>query len=574
VRRHLLATLALSLSLAPAANASTTTETIPLPAGAAAPSWAIPYPKSADVLLSDWSTNRIWRLPSTPFAGTGALGSPLAANGDGGAATAADLDSPAGLAFLRDGGLLVADTEHHKIRLIKEGVISTVAGTGNDAFGGDGGAATAAALSHPFSVAVLPDGKSFLIADTGNHRIRHVDGVTGVITTLAGSGADAEVDGALLAASFSAPQSIEIESDGKHVLVLDRVGRTVRRVHLNSAAKVETVAGPASGDTTPANPRDYDPPQGTFAHDGDDAETAGFSPMGIELLADDSFIVFDAGNDRVRRVKSGVVETIVGTGSRGNGADGLAATATDLFAPSQGFVDEQGRLVFIDAGNSKLRRVIGLQLPSAVNDPKPKVEPLPPVAEPRSEPLVELPLAPVPAPVMGKTVGVAPGKGVVRIRRAGSRSFVTLAAGASLPVGSIVDTRKGSVTLSSSAGAGKVQAAAFSAGMFEVRQQKGSAITDLHLRGPLAGCPKRGGHLTARAAARKRPARRLWGDGKGRFRTHGSSAVATVRGTKWLTEDTCKGTLVKVARGIVDVTAVRGGKTVKVKAGHQRFVVR
>ena len=570
MRRQVLLASLLTLAVTPAAaSAATITESVPLPGGVTEPSFAVPYPGSSDVLVADWATDKIWRLPSTPFAGNGNEVGPL---GDGGAPLSASLASPSAMAFRRDGGLLVADTDHHRIRLIKGGVVTTVAGSGEDDDGGDGGPATDADLLHPTGVAVLPDGESFLIADSANHRIRRVDGDTGVIQTIAGNGTDAEVDGPPLAASFSFPQALAVSANGKKLYVVDRVGRTLRKIHLDSNGDVATLAGPASGDTTPANPWDHVPPTGTFAHD-DSALTAGFSPMGLLVLADDSFIVFDAGNDRVRRIKNGDVETIVGTGVRGDGPDGLDALATDLNSPVGGYVNADKDLVVVDAGNRKLRTIKGLQLPSVVKDPPAKVDPLPaePVTPP-AEPLLPVPLAPVPAPQMGKSVGVKPGSGVVRFRRAGGRSFTLLTEGASVPVGSVLDTREGSVTLSSATGGGKVQSASFSNGMFEVRQKPGSAVTDLHLRGTLTGCPKASSKPTARAAGKKRPTRRLWGDGKGKFRTHGSSAVATVRGTKWLTEDRCDGTLVKVQRGVVDVTPVRGGKTVKVRAGGQRFV--
>jgi hypothetical protein len=175
---------------------------------------------------------------------------------------------------------------------------------------------------------------------------------------------------------------------------------------------------------------------------------------------------------------------------------------------------------------------------------------------------------------MGRTVTLVPGSGTVLVRVPGSRSFVRLAAGDALPVGTQIDARRGTVNLTSAAGAGATQTAAFSGGIFEVRQSRTSRMTDLILRGTLAGCPKPRARTTARAAAkRKRPVRRLWGNGHGRFRTHGTHAIAAVRGTKWLTEDRCDGTLVRVDRGVVEVTpaAPRGRKTL-VRAGARRLV--
>jgi hypothetical protein len=166
------------------------------------------------------------------------------------------------------------------------------------------------------------------------------------------------------------------------------------------------------------------------------------------------------------------------------------------------------------------------------------------------------------------------------VRRPGSREFAELGAGDSLPLGSTIDTRNGAVELSSARpGGGPAQKATFDGGVFVVRQpRRGRGVTDLHLvGGSFAGCPRTPGRPVARAAAakgRKSPVRRLWGSGKGRFRTHGRNAVATVRGTIWLTEDRCDGTRVKVKRGVVAVAPTRGGRTTLVRAGKSRLVKR
>ena len=103
--------------------------------------------------------------------------------------------------------------------------------------------------------------------------------------------------------------------------------------------------------------------------------------------------------------------------------------------------------------------------------------------------------------------------------------------------------------LTSAAGGGKTQSAVFYQGAFVVTQTRGAKpVTQLALTGKLS-C----GKGKASSSARKKKVRRLWGDGKGRFRTKGRYGAATVRGTKWLTEDRCNGTLVRVKRGVVAV---------------------
>jgi hypothetical protein len=123
------------------------------------------------------------------------------------------------------------------------------------------------------------------------------------------------------------------------------------------------------------------------------------------------------------------------------------------------------------------------------------------------------------------------------------------------------------VKLTSAAGPGGVtQAAEFYLGAFVITQTAGSKpITQLALAGALK-CSRKS--HKASAAAKKKTVRRLWGDGKGRFRTKGRRAAATVRGTKWLTEDRCDSTKITVKRGIVAVRDFLKRKTVVVRKGH------
>ena len=170
----------------------------------------------------------------------------------------------------------------------------------------------------------------------------------------------------------------------------------------------------------------------------------------------------------------------------------------------------------------------------------------------------------LPPPVAGESVNVEP-EGPVKIKLPGSDDFIELTDGQQIPVGTIVDVRKGSVTLTA-AGGGDAE---FYAGIFKIGQGKGAKpLTTLSLVEKLA-CPK----SKASAAAKKKRKRRLWGDGTGRFRTKGKHSAATVVGTKWLVEDRCNSTLTRVARGRVSVRDFAKKKTVIVKAG-KKYVAR
>jgi predicted outer membrane repeat protein len=174
----------------------------------------------------------------------------------------------------------------------------------------------------------------------------------------------------------------------------------------------------------------------------------------------------------------------------------------------------------------------------------------------------------LPDPVPHKNVNALPKSGTVKIKLPGSDEFVELAEGQQIPLGTIVDTRKGRVTIVAASGSG--QTADFYDGLFKLSQTQGKKpITVLTLVEKLS-CPKKG---KATAAAKKKKKRRLWGDGKGRFRTRGKHSAATVVGTKWLVEDKCTSTLTRVVRGKVRVRDFVKKKNVLVKAG-KKYVAR
>jgi hypothetical protein len=168
-----------------------------------------------------------------------------------------------------------------------------------------------------------------------------------------------------------------------------------------------------------------------------------------------------------------------------------------------------------------------------------------------------------PPPVFHKTVTAGVVSGTIKVRKPGAKTFVTITADQSLPLGSVLDTKHGVMELTSvPKPGGKPQTARFYNGLFKVTQP--GAITQLKLTETLAPCGK-GAH----AAAKKPKSRRLWGSGKGAFRISGQYSAATVRGTKWLVQDSCAGTLTRVTSGAVSVRDSVRRKTVVVRAGHR-----
>jgi len=193
----------------------------------------------------------------------------------------------------------------------------------------------------------------------------------------------------------------------------------------------------------------------------------------------------------------------------------------------------------------------------------------------------------LPPPVLGTAVNVAVRQGTVLVatpaRMASSSAaqtsqkgleFVPLTAARQIPVGSFLDTRKGTVALTSASTTGDTtQAGGFSAGIFQVlqsRKRSARGLTELRLKGAsFSSClrARRSDASASRGRLSRGPIRRLRANARGRFRTRGRHSAATVRGTIWDTTDRCDGTLTKVSRGSVTVRDFRRRKTIVVRAG-------
>ena len=192
------------------------------------------------------------------------------------------------------------------------------------------------------------------------------------------------------------------------------------------------------------------------------------------------------------------------------------------------------------------------------------------------------PVTPDPAvfvPQPGRAVAVAVKSGTVLARKPGSDEFVPFDPTRPVPVGTVLDAREGVLTLTAAADLhGGTQAADFTGGRFRVAQEQAATMTtELRMTGgSFKHCrrAKARGAVAYAAGRRKRAVRKLWGSGKGRFRTRGRNSAATVRGTIWTVEDRCNGTLTRVTRGVVVVENLRSGRTKVVRAGEKHFVRR
>jgi sugar lactone lactonase YvrE len=312
---------------------------------------AFPYGVALDsagnLYFADNGRNRIRKVAAGSMIITTVAGNSEGGfSGDGGPATAAELNSPAGMAVDLGGNLYIADGNNRRIRKVAagSGIITTVAGNGSEVFSGDGEVATAAGLGFPQSVALDLAGDLY-IADTTNHRIRRVEIGSGIITTAAGSGLQgfSGDGGAATTAELDLPRGVALDSAG-NLYIADSGNERIRKVAAGSGT-ITTVAG----DGSPG-----------FGGDGDMATTAQlYYPEGLAIDFAGNLYIADTENNRVRRVDagSGIILTVVGNGSRGFSGDGGAATAAGLNAPERLILDSAGNLYIVDPFNARIRAV-------------------------------------------------------------------------------------------------------------------------------------------------------------------------------------------------------------------------
>ncbi len=293
--------------------------------------------------ICEIGTHRISRLDLatkkyTIVVGTGQKGN----SGDGGPATAAQVDEPYEIAFNKAGDLFFCDRPNHNIRKVdhKTHVISTVAGTGKEGFGGDGGPALQAQFKQPHSIAFAPDGR-MLICDILNFRVRVLDLSKGTLDTWAGTGQRGKIeDGAAIVGSpLDGPRAIAISPKGDYYLAL-REGNAIYRLDVK-AGKMYRFAGTG---------------EKGFAGDGGHARKATLSgPKGVGLAPDGSLYIADTENHAIRKVDpKGIITTVAGTGERGDGPDGDPKKAK-LARPHGVFVDSKGVVYIGDSENHRVR---------------------------------------------------------------------------------------------------------------------------------------------------------------------------------------------------------------------------
>ncbi|HEX2918067.1 MAG TPA: Ig-like domain repeat protein [Edaphobacter sp.] len=342
-RMHSLAAalgLLLWLSAAAVAQLSAIGAPVLLPSGVA-------FDAGGNLYIAETGRNAVRRVdPSgsiTTVAGTGVQGF----GGDGLAASSALLDSPEGIA-IAGSNLYIADTHNHRIRGVdlNTGIIRTIAGGSTAGSSGDGGAAKAAMLDRPVSVAVDAVGNVF-IADAGGHRIRRIDASTWVITTVAGTGIEGfgGDNGSGISALLDSPRGIAVDAAG-NIYVADSHNQRVRKID-GKTGRITTIAGTGalgfSGNAGPAT-------QASLA-----------LPRGVSLDSQGNVFIADRGNHRIRRIDgdTGTITSVAGDGTQAFAGDGGAPASASLDSPGATAVTSSGDVIIADSANQRIREVSG-----------------------------------------------------------------------------------------------------------------------------------------------------------------------------------------------------------------------
>ncbi len=270
--------------------------------------------------------------------GTGGFG------GDAGVATAAQLNFPFGVEFDAAGNLYIADFSNHRIRKVDAGgTITTVAGTGTAGFSGDAGLAATARLSFPAAMAFDAAGNLF-ISDRGNGRVRKVDIVSGIITTVVGGGIGGTNGDGGLATFATLNQAVGLAFDAAgNLFIAEQAENRIRKVDIVSGI-ITTVAGKGTGG---------------FSGDGGAATAAEIDrPTGVAIDAAGNLFIADQANDRIRKVDaSGIITTVIGNGVSGFSGDGGLATAAQIDGPVNLEFDAMDNLFIAEVTNNRIRKV-------------------------------------------------------------------------------------------------------------------------------------------------------------------------------------------------------------------------
>jgi trimeric autotransporter adhesin len=294
---------------------------------------------AGNLWIADYGNGRIREF------GTNGIASTVVGGGstytEGGFPLASALAGPHSVVVDSAGNIYIADADDNRIFKVTASTnrITTLAGTGSYGFTGDGSPANTALLNTPTSVAIDPTGNVYFV-DLYNGRVRMVS-PSGTLSTVAGNGSIYySGDGAAAQnAIMSAPASVAFSSTG--IYIADTGNQRVRQISLSGT--ISTVAGTGTGG---------------FGGDGGAASSAElFYPGAVAVDASGFLYIADTGNQRVRKVVNGNINTVAGNGATGYSGDGGSALNATLNSPAGLAIDSAGDIYIADFGNNVVRKV-------------------------------------------------------------------------------------------------------------------------------------------------------------------------------------------------------------------------
>jgi len=342
-------------------NASATVSAIGYPDGGK-------FDKNGNFYFTQVSPDKVCKVTPSGIINTVAGTITAGYNGDGIAATSAELYSPSDIAFDSAGNMYIADANNNRVRKVDvvTGTITTIAGNGTSGFGGDGGPASGATFNGIADICFDKEGNLY-IADEGNNRIRKING-GGIVSTIAGTntGGHSGDGGPATAADIEGVGGICVDAIG-NLFLAETSDATVRKV--NTSGIISTIAG--NGMAGPSG-------------DGEPATAAELAL--IMLVADNYGNLYISGyiDNDVRVIdEHGIIHTIAGTGTYGFSGDGGPATAAELSSTFGIALDSCGNIYVADKDNFRIRKIamnplcLNLGVENVVNNIDPNIYPNP-----------------------------------------------------------------------------------------------------------------------------------------------------------------------------------------------------
>ena len=301
---------------------------------------------AGNLFLSDSNNHRVRRVDAqtryiSTIAGSGTPGD----TADGVAATSAEIASPAGIVVDGAGNVYFVDNGNHCVRRVDafSKLISTVAGIcGVQGYAGDGSLATAAKLNQPEGLAMDLQGDLY-IADTGNNVVREVTASNGNIITVAGTGAPGYNQSTIATQAYlNTPWGVTVGPDGS-LYIADRNNERVRKV--DTTGTISTVVGNGMS--------------GFMGDGGDPTQAELAAPVAVVLDPAGNLYVADSGNNRVREVSAGMIQTITGGNSEEFSGDTGPANLATIYGPYSLYFDQMGNLLIADMFHNRIREISG-----------------------------------------------------------------------------------------------------------------------------------------------------------------------------------------------------------------------